>query len=156
VVWDVVSGRRIAEIPGLSADQSLGQVALDPHGERVFVTAANSGTVSIWRVGENAAQPVTLETHGWDDVLPLGSGDDTPLLLVRENVVGLVLPAAGKPTPMRRWLTPPPYAASETPSDGKNPDQWYGQMCSMLASDVPTDNELTDLPAGAHAGQLCR
>ena len=61
----------------MSEEQSLGEIALDLYGDRVFVTAPVTGTVSVWRVGETVAQPVTLHTRGWQDVLPLGSGDDT-------------------------------------------------------------------------------
>jgi hypothetical protein len=154
VVWDVASGRPVAEVPSLSEDQSLGQVALDANGDRVSVTGF-SGDVAFWRVGDATAQPVTLHTHGWTDVLPLGTGPDAPLLLVRDDVVGLALPAPGSPTPVRRLSDPLPYVAGTTSRADTHPGQWYGEMCAALASDVPVTRETTDLPAGAYPGPLC-
>jgi hypothetical protein len=76
--------------------------------------------------------------------------------MVHENVVGLALPAPGKPTPLQRWSAPLPYVVAKTPREDIHHDQWHDEMCSMLASDIPTNNETTNLPAGAYTGQLCR
>lgn len=153
VVWDVATGQKIAEGPALSKEQSLGEIALDLHGERVFVTAYGTGTVpvSVWRVGETTLQPATLHISGWEEVLPLGSGEDAPLLLVDRNVVGLVLAVPGRPTPMQRLAAPVPDVYS---SSNNRAGQWFSEMSSMLASGVPVADELKDLPAGTYSGPL--
>jgi hypothetical protein len=111
VVWDVATGQKIAEGPTLPQDQSLGQPGLDLHGERVFITAF-SRDVSIWKVGQPTPQPVTLHTQGWQDVLPLGSGEDTPLLMVDGDVVGVVLAVPGRQLPIQRLAAPLPQTVT--------------------------------------------
>lgn len=148
-VLDIASLRTLAELPALSENQSLGMPALDPHGDRVFLTDDTS--VTIWRVGRIAVRPTTLRLPSfWQDVLPLGDGNDTPLLLVNSDVVGLMLPASGRPAPMRRLAGPPPDSAG--PFD--HTDQRYDDLVSRLASGVPIRGETTDLPSGAYTGRL--
>lgn len=152
VIWDVATGQKIAEGPTLPEDQSLGQLALDLHGERVFVTAFLRGDVSIWKVGQPTPQPVTLHTQGcWQDVLPLGNGEDAPLLIVDDNVVGVVLAVPGRPLPIQRLADPLPQTITHNSSqDAKR----SSEMNSMLESPVPVKDELKDLPPGAYTGPL--
>ncbi len=150
VVWDVATGQKIVEGPTLPEDQSLGQLALDLHGERAFVTAFR-GDVSIWKVGQPTPEPVTLHTQGWQDVLPLGSREDTPLLMVNDNVVGVVLAVPGRPLPIQRLAAPLPQAI---PRNSGQDAEWFSEMNSMLESPVPVIDELKDLPAGAYTGPL--
>jgi hypothetical protein len=155
VVWDVATGQRIAEGPALSEEEATGEIALDLHGERVFLTPFGAGTVSLWRVGETGWQPGTLHIgRGWQFVLPLGSGEDTSLLLADGEVVGLALAVPGQPTPLQRLATPPPDLYAQNGRDQF--DAWFGEMSAMLASCVPVENErVENLPAGAYSGPLC-
>jgi hypothetical protein len=153
VAWDIATGRALAELPALSEEQSTANVTLDLHSDRVFLTAF-SGAVSVLRFGDPAAPPVTLHTRHWQAVVPVGSGDDTSLVLAEGDVVGLALPVAGQPLPLQRLAGQPPYVAGTTSSNDQHPDQWSEEMTSMLASRVPAPNEVTNLPAGAYTGPL--
>jgi hypothetical protein len=149
VVWDVTTGRTVGELPALSSGQSAGNVALDLHGDRVAVTDL-SGTVSFWQLDDPTAHPMTMYASGWTDMLPVGSGADTPLVLVDADIIGLVLPSAGKPAPMRKLAARP----LDTTAGVEHPDQWCAEMIAMLASGVPSPDEVTDLPTGAYTGTL--
>lgn len=150
VVWDVTTGGEVMEMPGVPERQALGQIALDLHGDRVFLTAFIDDDVSVRRVADTTAQPVTLHADGWENVLPLGGDENTPLLLVHDNVVGLVLPRRGEPAPMRRLAEPPP----DTPIHGGAHEEWLDELSAMLVTDVQVPGEVKDLPAGAYAGPL--
>jgi hypothetical protein len=149
VVLDIATLDKLAEVPALSERQSLGTISLDPHGDKVFLT--DDAAVSIWQVGQPAAPPAMLHTPTvWRNVLPLGSGEDTPLLLVNSDVIGLALPETGRPAPMRRFASAPRDETGLT----ERTDPLYDELISMLASGVPLPSELTDLPAGAYTGPL--
>lgn len=150
VIRDVGTARQLAELPDIPPDSGI---ALDEHGNQIFVTDL-FGTTSIRRVDDAAARPITLHADQWQDVMPAGSGTDTALVLIGDDVIGLVLPAPGQPTPEQRLAAPPPYVPGKTSPQDEHPDQWAGEMNAMLASAVPSFGEVTDLPAGAYTGPL--
>jgi Trypsin-like peptidase domain len=135
----------VEESQPLTEEQSLGELALDQHGDNAYVTSEE--TVYRWQTSDLDARPVTEHLAvSWEDVLPLG-GDNGPLLLVRTDAVGLVLPKAGDQPPFKRITTP-------APDLDENTDEAYDRLVAMLASGVPVADEVTNLPAGSYTGTI--
>ncbi|WP_328608383.1 serine protease [Amycolatopsis sp. NBC_00345] len=146
-VLDLATLQQTAESPLLPEAQSTGRVALSPHGDQVFLTGVS--TVSILPLSRLDQPPVTLPIPGgWQTVLPLDSGPDTPLLVVNSDIDGLVLPAPGRPAPLKRSGSPQPGP------DSFDYDGQYDRLTSVLASGVPLPNELKSLPAGTYTGPI--
>ena len=149
IVWEVATGGAVAQSPVLSSKQSIGNIGLDLHGDRVLVTGSIDELTWVWSVRDLSAPPATMHTSQWNEVLPIGSGQNSSLMLVDGDVIGLALPTSGEQPPMQRLTVAPPSAG-----DNQHADQYCTDMIAMLTSSVPAPNEVTDLPAGSYTGPL--
>ncbi|RGC67590.1 hypothetical protein C5N14_17575 [Micromonospora sp. MW-13] len=88
-------------------------------------------------------------THSGESraVVPLGRGPDGPVAVLDNSTIGVALPAAGKPPPLRRL--------AQTDTRHHSVDDVLDRLCGLLA-DPNTDDAVRKLaPDDAYQGKLC-
>ncbi|MFI1194652.1 trypsin-like peptidase domain-containing protein [Micromonospora sp. NPDC020750] len=165
-VLDTASLRPKAPVIDLRPEERNGAIALDATGSTLLLSwrrdllsatasdiremsASSVPEVSVWSLpdGERSGE---RRTHSgeWRAVLPLGRGLDGPVAVLDSSTIGVALPAAGEPPPLRRL--------AETAGTRRHSvDDVMDRLCGLLA-DPNTDDAVRDLaPDDAYQGQLC-
>ncbi|WP_405096138.1 trypsin-like peptidase domain-containing protein [Micromonospora sp. NBC_01412] len=165
-VLDTASLRPKAPTIDLRPEERSGAIALDATGSTLVLswrrdllsaTTSNIGElatgytpeVSVWSLPDGARSGEHRTHSGeWAAVVPLGRGPDGPVAVLDNSTIGVALPAAGKPPPLRRL-------AQTADTRRHSVDDVMDRLCGLLA-DPNTDNAVRKLvPDDAYQGKLC-
>ncbi|NBE79762.1 nSTAND1 domain-containing NTPase [Micromonospora rubida] len=163
-VLDTASLRPKAPAIDLRPEERSGAIALDATGSTLVLSwrrdllsattsdigelaASATPEVSVWSLPDGARSGERRTHSGeWDAVVPLGRGPDGPVAVLDSSTIGVALPAAGKPPPLRRL-------AQDTRR--RSVDDVMDRLCGLLA-DPNTDDAVRDrVPGDADQGELC-
>ncbi|HEV7655735.1 MAG TPA: ATP-binding protein [Mycobacteriales bacterium] len=168
-VWDVTSGRVLAQVPvPREARSALDRgVALDPSGMVLGLTwlpdtetgAGRDRTslaramrdqgdtkVALFSVSEGRQIGTLQAPGGWPVVRPLGPSREAPVELSQGSLLALVLPTtAGGPA--ARLAAAPPQSLS--------PATAYAALCGKLLDRTESSEVTRARPDGAYAGDVC-
>ncbi|MGW1061476.1 nSTAND1 domain-containing NTPase [Micromonospora rubida] len=167
-VLDTASLRPKAPAIDLRPEERSGAIALDATGSTLVLswrrdllsaTTSDIGElatgytpeVSVWSLPDGARSGEHRTHSGeWAAVVPLGRGPDGPVAVavLDNSTIGVVLPAAGKPPPLRRL-------AETADTRRHSVDDVMDRLCGLLA-DPNTDDAVRKLaPDDAYQGKLC-
>lgn len=156
--------RPVAPVLTLHAEERNGSIALDATGSALALswrpnlfdaTGADltelgdqSPRVTLWSLPDGTRSAESYRHDGeWRAAVPLGRAADGPVALLHNSMLGVVLPAAGKPAPLHRLesRTPPRRSTGEA----------MKRLCGLLA-DPNTDDAVRRLvPRDAYQEELC-
>lgn len=163
-VLNTSSLRPVAPVLTLRPEERNGSIALDATGSALTLswrpnlfdaTGTNiaelgdhSPRVTVWSLpgGTRSTESYRYDSD-WRAAVPLGRASDGPVALLHTSTLGVVLPAAGKPPPLRRL-------GSRTPPH-RSTDEVMRRLCALLA-DPNNDNAVRGLvPRDAYQEELC-
>ncbi|NUT94681.1 MAG: serine protease [Saccharothrix sp.] len=164
VVWDTGTRTETARVTGLSKKEADGAVGLDATGDTLLISWREDldlsitdvrdmprgfgDRVSTWRLPTGEKSDTLSHDTGWSGAFLLGDTDG-PVLLASTSAVGLVLPHADRPPPLRR------LTAAVTDRPRWDTDDVVDRLCEVLA-DPETDRTIEkSYPDDAYEGDLC-
>ncbi|MFI7072909.1 nSTAND1 domain-containing NTPase [Micromonospora sediminicola] len=165
-VLDASSRRPVTPVLTLRDEERNGSIALDATGSTLALSwqpgVFNATDTTLTHLGDTASR-LTLwslpdgvraaDSHryadGWRAAVPLGRAADGAFALIHTTTVGVVLPAAGKPPPLRRLGERSRARLTDSAADV------MPRLCALLA-DPNTDDAVRPLvPRDAYQEDLC-
>lgn len=161
VAWAAATGTVTARVTGLTDAQAHGALALDATGRSAWISTHEAGNdakptdverslpeledqVTVWSLAGGTRTGRYLYDPGWSSVWPLGTGTDSPLVLVQGSTLGVVLGHPGEQPPVRRINGLHP-----------GPDLSAGRLCALLGEPNEDQAARKVTPSGAYQGPLC-
>jgi hypothetical protein len=164
VVWDARARAVTTRVNGLSPEESGGTVGLDGAGATLLLSWRDdfdtsttdvrelAGTprnhLSTWALPTGAKQGTVSHDLIWPDLVPLADLASGPLALISTSTIGVLLPRAEQPSPLRRLTEGPERERLDT-------EEIMDRLCGLLA-DPNTDEAVQELvPQDAYQGDVC-
>ncbi len=161
VTWAAATGTVTARISGLTDAEAHGALALDATGRSAWISsreaAGTAKPTDVERLVPELQNRVTVRSlpsgahagsysydPAWSSVWPLGTGKNTPLVLVQGSTLGVLLTHPG---------TQPPVNRMNGPDDGS--DLSAGRLCELLGEPNEDAAARNVTPSGAYQGPLC-